>query len=454
MLKYVIQSLFQKGSFVRNLFKLSSGKAVIFLIGFFATPIISRVFTPEAYGVFAIYNVIIVNASVFISLQLYNSFVIIQDENEFRLLARTTHTLILFGSCLLGLILLLFDKYLFGRVEINEIIGIWYLFAIGVYFHSMRSFFGLWHVREKSFNQANFLTILEALGIKGSVIGIGTLLSALPKGLVFGEIIGRFLNFILQFSFFGRKKANYLLPVISVKSIKQVLRKYRDYPLYVTPSIFLDQLGASLIILFISFLYSPESVGSFSMARNLLMIPVVLIAYAAQPVLMQKISENKQNEKPNSLILDRFISFTFLITCIPVIAFVLLGKILVLIFLGPDWETSAAILSWISALLPFEILFVSLNGVLIGLEKNRKLLKIGLLRIIGTLSIFFVILIASTSFIQSIKIYIIGSLVLQMLMILFLIKHIGIKEKLKKYFLIESLYLSIIAMVFYSIDFY
>ncbi len=82
-----------------------------------------------------------------------------------------------------------------------------------------------------------------------------------------------------------RDKLNYLI-------FKDIITKGKNQILYLVPAQFLNSFSSSLVILFISMLYSTEQLGYYSAGVRLLEVPMIFITANVSKVFYKQISED------------------------------------------------------------------------------------------------------------------------------------------------------------------
>ena len=400
--------LLLKGSFVQNFAFVFGGKTVIFIIGFIAVPIIARVYSPSAYGTYALYNSIVMNLAILVSLKIPASFVVIQDEARFHSVIRGLIAFIICSFIFISIIFFFADNCFFSSIENKSLVGFWYLIAVGVLLNVLTDVMGSWNVREKAFKKSTSVAISETLGTKIGSLVIGFVFGGINIGLILGEFIGKILHLGIQLPLFVKKRLHYLIPNFSIDNFKWLLKEYREYPLYLLPSTWLGQVSTSMIIIYFSAIFDADLVGSYSMATGLISIPIMLVAYASQPVLTQKIVQLSMDKKSIKEPVQKFTSGVLMLSFPVLIVGSLFGEWSIQLFLGENWMLSAKIVSWMIPLVGIQLLVMPMKGVLIGLKKNKEILYCDIMRIIFLIFILATAFMINADYTTIVKLFIVG----------------------------------------------
>ena len=452
MIKQFVSQLRAEGSFIQNFAFVFGGKSVIFIIGFLFTPFIARVYNPEAYGTYAIYNTLAVILAFLVSLRVPVSFIVIKGQQRFKSVVKVLITFIFFGSIVIMLFSFMANDFLLGLTKNQNLKEYWFLIGLGTFLKAMTDLFGNWNVREKAFKKSTFVALTENISTKVSSLGIGIIFQGLSIGLILGEFVGKSLHIFGQILFFVKKRYSYLLPSLSLRKMKWLITEYREYPSYILPATLIGQFSSTIIIIFLSIEFDAKSVGYYSMSTGLITIPVMLIAYASQPLLSQKIAELKQNRLSVDSPIHRF-SFGILLLSFPILfGGILLGEVIVNLFLGEGWSISAKIVSWMVPLIGLQLIAIPMNGVLVALKKNKEVLYCDSIRLIILGLTLVVVYFVKSSYLMTVKFIIIGLFLSYFLTLLLSYRYSGVKSLTHMFLLIG--YISSAVLCLWIIDFF
>ena len=78
-------------------------------------------------------------------------------------------------------------------------------------------------------------------------------------------------------------------------SLKKLAKRYRDFPLFRAPQVFLNAISQSLPVLMLTSFFGPAVAGFYSIGRTVLAIPSTLIGKSVGDVFYPRISEAAHN---------------------------------------------------------------------------------------------------------------------------------------------------------------
>lgn len=347
--QYQVVKKLLRSDFIKNVSTLLSGTAIAQAVPVLISPILSRLYTPDDFGVFALYMSI---ASVIgvLATGRYELAIMLPEKQKsaFNILALCL-LLSLVTSVLTFILILFFIDPIIVFFEEPKI-KVWlYFIPIIVFFTGIYQTFNYWSTRNKMFKRNATSRISQSTIAGGTQLGYGFLNSG-AGGLILGYILG-IITAALVLGWNTIKNFAHIKKEISIQEIKDNAHKYRNFIRINTPHAFIDSLQDNGIVYLIMYFFSKQILGSYSFAYRILKAPVGLIGNAIYQVLYQKATETfnaGQNLKP---MVKRILINLFVIG-LPVftILFIFTPEIFTFIF-GAKWheagEFAQILVPWI-----------------------------------------------------------------------------------------------------------
>ena len=82
-IKELWTSVRKSGTFGSNLAITSAGSSSAYILGFLLSPILARIYQPEAYGLYALFNAFVTNITIVAGLDYINAFLLPKTRREF-----------------------------------------------------------------------------------------------------------------------------------------------------------------------------------------------------------------------------------------------------------------------------------------------------------------------------------------------------------------------------------
>ena len=287
----MIQRLKSKSEFSRHVLKLMVGTTIAQAIPIAISPILTRMYTPEDFGLLALFVAII---SIFGSIAngRYELAIMLPDKDEdainiFALGFIITSSISLF----LFILVVLFNEYLTVILG-NEEIKFWLYFApIAVFLMGLWNILNYFNNRRKNYKDIANATIVKSIITVVIQLSVG-LLKQGATGLISGQILSQlFANTKLAKNII---KDKILISKISKVKIIALAKRYKDFPKYSMWAILANTLSTHLINILISTFYSVATLGFYSLVQRVLGVPSSLVGGAIGQVFFQEATKEKQ----------------------------------------------------------------------------------------------------------------------------------------------------------------
>src|SRR5699024_834772 len=260
----------KNNKFVRNVFIVASGTAGAQALTMVLSPIITRIYGPEAFGVMGTFSAMI-NIIIPIAALTYPIAIVLPKQNEE---ARGLMKLSIFISIILSIfsliLILLFKDQIAKLFNLTEISSYLYFIPIVIIFAGLMQIMEQWLIRTKQFSINAKATFYQAAIVNIGKIGIG-MLYPVAKVLVFFTAITNGLRAIMMYLFSNK------IDVLSKKSknstdnnLRSIAKKYYDFPIYRAPQDLLDSASQSMPVIMLTTLFSPAAAGFFTIGRTVL----------------------------------------------------------------------------------------------------------------------------------------------------------------------------------------
>jgi O-antigen/teichoic acid export membrane protein len=374
MLKKIRKAL-EKYSFIKNIMVLMSGSGLALVIPFLVTPILTRFFSPEDFGLWGTYSAIVAVVSV-IANGRYELAILLPDNKE-------DAFLVFSGSLLIAIvfsIILVFVNVFFGNsiaaaFDLPEIRAYLYFVPLSIILIAIRQAANYWHNRHKSFSILSYGKVIQSSSTAISNLGIGKFLY-FPGGLIISTLVGQFL---LAFYYLKKMRLKEVIPFFSLKKIKKILYEHREFPIKSGPGIFLNILKEQAPIFLFAIYFNQELVGFYSLIIRLFGTPLTLMAGSISQVYFQKAVELNKAKKAVYTLFKKTSIRLILIVILPLLFIAFWGEPLFGIVFGDEWQDAGKILVIFSFYYAVRFIISAQSSLLIVFKKlNIELLFNGL----------------------------------------------------------------------------
>ncbi|MEM2045975.1 MAG: oligosaccharide flippase family protein [Candidatus Bathyarchaeia archaeon] len=366
LLKRNIGTHFGRGSFARNVAVLAGGTALGQAISVLASPILTRLYTPDDFGVLAVYSSILGILSVVASWR-YELAIPLPDKDEDAVsLVALSLGIVLLMSFLVGLGIWLLGNQIVQWVNTPALRPyIWFL-PVGVLLVGWYQVFNYWAVRNKDFVVIAKTKLNQGIGSASTQVVAGFLKFG-PVGLLIGQVLGQsagVLGLALQFW------KNQRTTGFNIVNIGFIAQRYKRFPLLSVWPAFVNSIGLQLPILALSGIYGSQVTGWFALTNKVFGVPLSLISASTASVLLGQAAEDcRLGNNHMNMLFWKVIRQQSLIV-LPILLFVPLYPIVFPLIFGQDWKQSGIYASvWIFAMVA-NFITSPIGGILDVLERQ------------------------------------------------------------------------------------
>jgi O-antigen/teichoic acid export membrane protein len=380
-------SKFLKNEFTKNVLTLITGTTIAQALPIAISPILTRLYSPEDFGVAALYmSISTILGSV--ATGRYELAIMLPEEDDDAL------NIVVLGlsiasilSVLLLIIVIIFNQAICNVLN-NEEISFWlYLLPLSVFFIGLFNVLRFYNNRKKQYKdiaKANIYKSITSAIVRLSVVFI----KPGPTGLISGQLTSQFAaNTKLLLNIVRNKN---LKEIVSKNKIKILAKRYIDFPKYSTPAVLANTSSYRLTNILISSFYSISTLGYYSLVQRILGMPSFLVGSAIGQVFYQQATEEMQK---TGKAIKTYNSTVKKLVLIGLPFFGILSFFIVDIFafvFGEEWRIAG---QYAQILLPmFFIRFVSapMTNVMSVFEKQKQGLFVNIILIISSVGLLLV----------------------------------------------------------------
>lgn len=305
--------VFRKNSIWKDIFLMSSGTIIAQTINFLIQPILTRIISPEAIG---IYTYVISMATMIIpiaSLKLDMLIVSEKDDKEAQYMTDVCVLVCMFVSLLYAVVIgtgyIMPSKNAFNRYGL-----IIFFVPLIVLTNGIRFLFISYNNRYREYNLIASIGIIRE-GAKGVLQILAGVFRFGALGQVFGYAIAPIFGLKLQTKEYRNKLK--CRSTITWSQVKRALFKTgKGQILYLVPAQFVNSFSHALVVLSISALFSASSLGYYSAGTRLLEIPIVFLTANVSKVCYRQISSLVAENKPVFGLVSKISLVLFLVAVI------------------------------------------------------------------------------------------------------------------------------------------
>lgn len=358
-----IKTVRKSGTFGRNLFVSSAGSTTAYLLGFILSPVLARIYQPDAYGLYALFNAFVANISIVSSLDYLNAFILPKSNRKFISLFQLSWILIFSIVLFSAISIFLFKAEILSFFNARALGDLIYFVPVIVLLTGINRSLEFWNVRAKEFIQGAKAKVVGIVGAKLLTIIYGVFSQGSPLGFVIGDLLSKPFT---TFSLLGKsiRKSSSLLLNISMIRIWSVAKEYKNYPIYHLPANSLIALSTQLPVYLLVLRFDSSTVGHFSLASSLINSPTQIIGVAFAQVFFQKATETfHANPILLGTLTKRFFKRLIYVAVLPFSIIAVFGDLIFATVFGPNWEMAGIFASYLSVMAYMNFVSVSISSL-------------------------------------------------------------------------------------------
>ena len=374
-----MQKLVKRYPTLRHVMVLLTGTAISQVVVMAVSTITARLFTPEAFGQFAVFGSLTAIATTIASMRLDMTIMLPEDDDEARRIARvaTYSNLAVAGLFTLAALLVIAQ---YGDPELAS----WLVMGgFTVFFVAQATMMQFWFNRKTDYRTISLNRVQQSIGSAGGQLGFGLLgLRTLP-GLIFGTLIGQAFAFVNL-----RLRAKSLFRPLpeGTTSGMELVRRYKKMPLLNMPTALVDSLRTNGITLLIGTV-ALGAVGQFNLAWRILQVPIGLINSAISQVFFQKLARVRPGEMLP--LVRATILRSLLITLVPFGLIYLVAPWMFTLVFGPQWDMAGEFARALTPWLAMQLVTSPISTVFVVTDNQQWMLGFSIVFCAAPLSLLY-----------------------------------------------------------------
>lgn len=371
-----------KSRLLKNVVLLVGGTTLAQLISILASPILTRLYTPEEYGLFALFTSICAIFAIVSSLTLEQAISLPRSNNTASALFKLATITLIFLVVIVVIIVAAayVENWYSLKSKLNNAM---FLIPVVVFFTGLFMISNFWAIRNDNYGKISQARVIQVL-----IQVVGQILLSIYSGagLILGYAVG--IVFSSSFLLIVNIKLKRLVRVTWVRVFAS-LRRYRRFPIFSTWEVLFNAISLhSAPIIFALFIGS-TSAGLFALSFRIMSLPVSVIGTAVGHGLYGKAVELKNKSFASSL-LEKTVVNLFKLAVVAFMPIFLFGPELFSFIFGENWERSGVVAQWIAVWVVFQLVASPLSAIFPIYEQQVQGLIWQVLLVVSRLGVLYI----------------------------------------------------------------
>ncbi len=380
MLKPVNNNNFARKKYFWDTLQLGSGTAISQLILILSIPVLSRIFTPEDFGIAALFSSLVMILSAISALRYELAILLPEDQNDGYIIFIMQSLITLVFGAISSIVFWFGKEAIANWLKAPQIEPYLWLSGPAIIFFGLLNGLNLWNSRLKKYRLISMGKIAGSGATAGIQLLFGLLGSVSPAGLINGTIWGKVAECLTQ-SFPLLKKEQRSPKKIAWQEMKTLAIRYNKFPKFYCLSTLINNLSWNIPGFFLNFYFSPAVVGFYSQGDRLIRTPMNMISQTVSQVFFQRGAEAHRNGSMQLLFLETVQMLTRA-GLLPVLVLTIAGPELFSVILGKQWVQAGVYAQILALFTFFRFLSSPMTHIFSIVEKQENSLKFNIINLV------------------------------------------------------------------------
>jgi O-antigen/teichoic acid export membrane protein len=357
------------GRLVRRAYILVGGAVVGQVLLLLASPFLTRLYSPDDFGVLAVFLPLIAIGSVGGALRYEHAIALPEDDVDGMAILLLTFVLTLVTAIVLGAVVIAFGGPLTEWLNVPALEPLLWLVPIALIGAGFYQSLVLWNVRVSDYKRIASSRVSQSGAQVAVQLGAGAA-DWRPFGLVFGATVAWFAS-AATLGIRVVRKEWHLVRDVTWGRIRSVGGRYRRFPIFGTWSGFLNVAVLELPAVFVAALFDARVAGLFLLSRRIVAAPVVTVGQSVQHVYLGESSQVLREEPERLDALYRRTWQRLLVLSIPpALLLAVSAPFLFSLLFGEEWRDAGVYTSLLTPMLVAQVSMSPLAATYSILERQ------------------------------------------------------------------------------------
>lgn len=361
----------QRGTrFAGDVLKLTAGTVVAQALAIVASPVLTRVFGPEAFCLAAVFTSVVGIVSVVACLRYELAIMLPEDDEESAATLRLSLISAVIISGIAILVFLLAGRALAGWLNNPALAHYLPLAPLAILLAASFSALNYWNSRTRRYGRLSIARVTASTVTLGSQLGAGLTGWTSGGALISASIAGSAFSTTVLGGQIWRDDRGVLRRGLSASRVLIAAKRYRKFPVFSTWSAVMNSLSWQLPAFMLAGFFSPSVVGFYSLGYRVLALPMHLLGGAIAQVFHQRAARAKNEGVLGELVeavFDRLVTYGVL----PFVILGVIGRDLFGLVFGSTWGEAGVYAQILAPWTLFWFISSPMNTLFSVLEKQE-----------------------------------------------------------------------------------
>jgi O-antigen/teichoic acid export membrane protein len=374
-------------SVFKGMATLAVGNGLARIVGLAAIPILTRIYSPEHFGVLSVFTALLLILTPLMTLRYELAVPLPSRDGAAMTLMALATGLIALMTLTLSVLLWLAGPRLLTMASMEALIPYRWMLMVALTSAGLYEVLLIWAVRRRAY------PIIARTQLQQSAVGsiakvaLG-LLGMKPVGLLAGQVLGAGAGTWALIRMFRADMKRYWRQV-TIQRTWFMLRHYRSFPTYRLPAQLLQIFSSQAPLLLTAAFYDPTTTGQLGLAMMTLALPMNLLGHSTSKAYYAEIAAIGHKRPAEIRVLtSSVIKRLFGLALAPTLILLIFGEKIFALAFGREWALAGEMASLLAIYLLFQFMHAPASHLLSVFQGQRLLLMLNVQRAVLTVACF------------------------------------------------------------------
>ncbi len=376
-----------KEGFRKKVIQMATGTFLAQGLTVAVSPLLTRLYTPADFGILAVMLTLVGTLSTFSSMR-YEVALPIPEDEEVAANLLVANLVIVGCTTLIAIIgVFLFKGYLLRLLHGPELGPYLWLFPVSLLGIGLYEVLSYWGIRRQAYKMLGRTRITQSLSQAAVQLGMPFFMHG-PAGLLVGDAVGRSQGSGTLGRWVLKNEAEHLKKV-SKQGMIAALKRYRDFPIFSTGTMFMNNFTLRIPGLFLAAQFGPAVAGLYSLGQRVFVLPETVIAASVGKVFYGEAARIGAGDPQGLMRLFwRTVARMALLGLPVIVALAVIARIMFPIIFGEQWRMAGIYAQYLAFVSLVDFMSTCAGSTIFVLERQGIMFLRELARLVFVLLAF------------------------------------------------------------------
>lgn len=364
-----MRRLLPQSTYARNVLTLMTGTTLAQAVPVAISPLLTRLYSPEEFGRFALYMAVAMIASVLVTGRYELAILLPRQDRDALHIAALAMALSIAISAVLLLVVLFFAQPIAVLLGDAALAPWLYWVPASTVLLGLYQSLNYWSNRKAHYKRLAISRTVQSGSAALAQLGSGYAGSG-AVGLVGGQITGQVLATSVLARLIWREDRGLIRTLLPLRCVA-LAKKYIDFPKYLIVAHGFNTASGQMPVLLLSALFNTTAAGFFTLTQRVMAAPMALVAGALGDVFRQEASQAYMRQGQCKAIYQKTFKRLLLISAVPFTIFFFVAPALFAWMFGEQWRVAGEYAQILTPMAFFQFITSPLSSMFMIAEKQR-----------------------------------------------------------------------------------